>query len=658
MTAMLDDLTSTTRASRAGTARPSTPADTRLSPLEAAIARSRGWCQEWWARIHGPTPWLVAVPDIGPTCEVLLADALFHDLSDEEREGMLAWVRAEQHEDGGWRNLDGELDLSLTCLGYWARIQGGEDPQTPELVRALRLIHELGGARKANLTVRLWLALADTVPWSWIPAVPAELYLLPEFLPLSPARLSPWARQMVNAFHLMAESKARIHLYPARELLLLRDGELIPPRLTSPGLAGDMLQAFDQSIKLTRALPRGVVHRRSLNQAMIWLEGSQQRHGGWFSARPTLYSLLALRVAGAHSNDPRLVRGLAYLRRARGQVEAGGAVHLAQGLSDRPLAKVARLGRVVNLEQDDHETGEALRTRVLAAELAHAGPWQRRADAPVGGWPNEERGHRHLDLRATCSVLATLRSEPARTPAVRASLRRAAEVLLAMQERDGSFARFERGESDVPLSRLPWRDADQLNLGAPRDSGKVVLTAMVIRELASLGWRREDDRVARGLDWLFNAFEHEAHGWSVSTLAGVVRAFAAHLPPTDERRAAAEQALRKRQWEDGSFGDELSTARALITLLELQPRGVPCVQCERAARQLVGRVGLLARERASVPGASFSAPLPGYGLSPRLRDPGAGVRDLHLALVRFAERTRKPKSKPTKPANRDATLRD
>ncbi|MCA9682564.1 MAG: hypothetical protein KC457_10245, partial [Myxococcales bacterium] len=293
------------------------------TPLDAAIDRSHGWCRAWWERINAEDQrWLAAIPDVGPTCELLLADALFHDLQEREREAMLAWIRHSQHEDGSWRNLDGEIDLSLTCLGYWALVQHGADPSCDELVKALRLIHELGGARRANLTVRLWLALAGTVPWDWVPAVPSELYLLPEFTPLSPARLSPWARQMVAAFHLLAESGARIHMAPGAELLLYnRWDEPIPPRLTKPGLAGDLLQAFDRTIKLARALPRGAVHRRSLAVARRWIESTQQRHGGWFSARPTLYSLLALRVAGVHSDDSRIRRGLDYLRQARGLVD-------------------------------------------------------------------------------------------------------------------------------------------------------------------------------------------------------------------------------------------------------------------------------------------------------------------------------------------------
>lgn len=603
-------------------------------PLDAAIARTHNWCQLWWGRLQGQSPWLATVPDVGPACEVLLADALFHDLSAEERAGLLDWVRSQQRADGSWHGAQGR-DLSLTCLGYWVCICAGDDPNSLALRKALRVVHELGGAQRAELNVRLWLAMAGTIEWSWIPSVPAQLFLLPEFMGLSIARLSPWARQVVTALHLLASGPARIHLPEVPELLLRgHEGALIKPRLTSPGLAGDLLQAFDHSLELTRRLSIDRLHRRSLARARSWLESSQQAHGGWFSTRPTLYSLLALRVVGVRSDDLRVRRGLDVLRRARARVELDdGGLALAQGCNLPALAVRARLGRVVATEQGSPSA--QVHDPLLAAEIARQGPWQRRADAATGGWPEVEDGDSHLDLRASCEVLWALRGT--RTTATRASMRRAAEVILAMQEPDGSFARFERGEARVPLARLPWRDADRLNLGTREDEARVERTAAALCELAVLGWRREDDRVERALAWLARVFEAQGHAWSLYALAALVQACVVQCSADDPLRRASEQVLRRRQLEDGSFGDELNTARGLAALVAT---GEACVQAQRAARHLVGRVGLLA--------GSSLGPIPrlpagtraGYGLSPTLRDPSAAASEIYLALRAYRERCR------------------
>jgi squalene-hopene/tetraprenyl-beta-curcumene cyclase len=280
---------------------------------------------------------------------------------------------------------------------------------------------------------------------------------------------------------------------------------------------------------------------------------------------------------------------------------------------------------------------EGVRERLLATEIARPGPWQLRADTATGGWPLEADADSHLDLRTTCSVTEALRGtgKSISTASSRASLRRAAEVMLAMQEPDGSFAWFERGEADVPLSHLPWRDADQLNLGKLADDSRVTLSAMVLRELAALGWRREDDRVAKAIAWLERALAEHGSDWTVATLTEVVRAAAAQCSAEHPLRRGAEALLRSRQAEDGSFGDEVATARAVMALLECG--GKPCVQTVRAARQLVVRVEQLDRGEDSVPIVA-NVEQPGFGLSPRLRDPSAGVRDIHAALLAFRGR--------------------
>jgi hypothetical protein len=198
-----------------------------------------------------------------------------------------------------------------------------------------------------------------------------------------------------------------------------------------------------------------------------------------------------------------------------------------------------------------------------------------------------------------------------------------------MQEADGGFARFERGESDVLLASFPWRDADQLSAVDPKDPQRVELTAMALRQLAAIGRRHEDDRVRRGLAWLNDLAQHEARTWSISTLSEVARCAAAQCEPRDDLRQTADTRLRGRQREDGSFGRPVDTAQALLAMIELD--GV-CVQATRAARHLVQTVadsGDLAHLDAHL--------VPGFGLSPDAVDVSAGVRLVHCALTRFSE---------------------
>ena len=635
------DSSSPDRAVQANRAQDATIRDLGTA-LEQGLHRSQAVATRWRNRVLSGLPgpdtsrpqWLASVPDVGPACEAILADQLFFDLQTDEREGLLDWIRGSQDASGAWLDAHGEPDLSLTVLGWWARVTAGDDQRSDSMVRAVRVVHALGGAQRSNFQVRLWLAMGDQIPWSFLPAIPGELFLLPSSMWLSPQRFSPWARAVLTAYYVIARGKARLQLPDASELLLHRGRtDMIAPRLTRPGLAGDLLQAFDRTVKLSRKLPRGPLPRWALERAAARLDATQQDHGGWFSSRPTMLSLIALRVVGAQSDDERIVRGLSYLRRARGLARiprgtAAGEVALAQGLGGPPLATVARL---VLADSQSPDLGALLRL-----ELSDAGPWQARADAPAGGWPIEAGAQHHLDLEATCGVLdalTTVPSDSSQTSPAWATTRRATDVILAMQEASGGFARFERGEADVLMRQFPWTDADLLAFGERSDPAHVRVSALALAQLGQTGFRLDDDRVGRGIEWLTGAAADEHRDRSIETLAALAKAVSTTCPADHPLRGEIERRLRGRQREDGSFGDVVETAQALSGLLDVI--GEPCVQVRRAAAFLAEEVERLGDDLEHH-GATGRH---GFGLSSDTFDPSAGAREVCLALTAFARKT-------------------
>ncbi|MCX4242832.1 hypothetical protein [Paraliomyxa miuraensis] len=610
-------------------------------PLRAGLERALAGAVAWRERARASKTtdaWLLHVPDVGPTCEVLLADRLFHDLRPAERDGLLAFVRGSQADSGAWLDAHGEPDLSLTTLGWWVLRDAGDDPRSEPMLRAQRVVHQLGGAQRANFSVRLWLAMGGQIPWTWLPAIPSELFLLPPHVLLSPSRFSPWARGMLTPYFVIARAPARLQLPDATALLLPHnDGQPMAPRLTRPGLAGDLLQAFDRTVKLARKLPRGPLPRLATRRALAFIDEHQQGHGGWFSVRPTLLSLVALRVMGATSSDARLRRGLDHLRRGRGraripQGRGAGEVALAQGIAG-PSLDVH--GRLLACGPTEPELAWLLRQ-----ELTLRGPWQARADAATGGFPFESGATHHLDVDGTCTVLHTLASlpevagpTPGFTTAIWATSRRALDVLLAMQEPDGRFSRFERGESDVLMQQLPWTDADLLAHGRTDDDEHVRTSARVLATLSAAGFRIDDDRMARGLRWLEHTLgprmhEHVTTG-RLSTVAALAEALGPLTPTSHPLRRELEQRLRVRQHEDGGFGPIVDTAHALQAMLAL---GLHDVQTQRAAAWLATRA---MRDRDGEL-ASWSQPVDrGLGLSPAGFDPSAGPRETAIALQAY-----------------------
>jgi hypothetical protein len=432
---------------------------------------------------------------------------------------------------------------------------------------------------------------------------------------------------MLTPYLLLARAPARFHLSDARDLLLRHsDGTPIPPRLTRPGLAGDLLQAFDRTVKLSRKLPRGPLGTIAGNRVESMMLEGQQEHGGWLGVRPTLLSLLALRVIGAGSDDPRLLRGLEYLRSARGVVRIDEGPHagrevLAQGLSPPSMVVRSQL-----LAADDDASIEWL----LAQEIEQPGPWRSGPGAARGGWPTEPLAMDHLDLDATCSALEVLLDVPAEsrhTRAVWEAIRRSKAVLLSMQEPDGSFSRFQRGETTVLMRRFPWRDADLLGFDQIDGEPRVRRSARAVALLVAAGLQPGDARIRRAVAWLVAREREDLSTLGIDTLAALARCASAIQGDDDGLGGHVERHMRARQQEDGSFGSVVDTSTALATLLGLCG---PCVQTARAARFLAQTVD-------QDPAADDASLTQGLGLSPLCFDVSAAAREARLALLAFVE---------------------
>jgi hypothetical protein len=385
-----------------------------------------------------------------------------------------------------------------------------------------------------------------------------------------------------------------------------------------------LLQAFDRTVKLSRKLPRGLLGKIASSRVESMMLHGQQEHGGWLGVRPTLLSLLALRVMGAGSDDPRLVRGLSHLRSARGivRIESGphaGREALAQGLSTPGVALRAQL-----LSAED----EASIAWLLDQQIKM--PSGSSAGAAKGGWPTEAHALDYLDVDATCSALEVLLSVPEESLHTRAAweaIRGSKSVLFAMQEPDGSFSRFERGETTVFMRRFPWRDADLLGFGQIDGEPRVQRSARAVALLLAAGMQAGDVRIRRAVAWLDTRVRRDLATFGTSTLSALARCASAIRPDDDGLGEKVERQLRSRQQEDGSFGGVFDTSRALIALLRLCG---PCVQTVRAARFLAQRVD-------TDPDSYGGSLAQGLGLSPSCVDVSAGAREARAALLAFVK---------------------
>lgn len=93
-------------------------------------------------------------------------------------------------DDGGWGlNQEGHSNVCVTVLNYTALRILGVQADDPVMVKARSWLHQMGGAVNSSLWGKLWLAVLGVVDWDIVSPIPPEIWLLPDWLPLSPSRL-------------------------------------------------------------------------------------------------------------------------------------------------------------------------------------------------------------------------------------------------------------------------------------------------------------------------------------------------------------------------------------------------------------------------------------------------------------------------------------
>lgn len=100
------------------------------------------------------------------------------------------YILARAHpEDGGWGlHIEGDSSVLGTVLNYVTLRIVGMDADEPPMVKARATLHRLGGATHGPHWAKLWLAVMGVAGWDMVNPVPAELWLLPDWVPFAPWR--------------------------------------------------------------------------------------------------------------------------------------------------------------------------------------------------------------------------------------------------------------------------------------------------------------------------------------------------------------------------------------------------------------------------------------------------------------------------------------
>jgi squalene-hopene/tetraprenyl-beta-curcumene cyclase len=522
----------------------------------------------------------------------------------EETERSAAWIRSQQREDGTWANFHGGPgELSTTVEAYWALRLAGEDPDAAHMSAAAEFVRAHGGVEGARVFTHLWLALFGLWSWDRVPALPAEVMLLPASVPLNVYDFACWARQTIVALSIVkAHRPVRRLAFELRELDAPGGAALAPRDSAATGSGrARWLRRLDGVLRVYERRPIAPLRALSLARAERWIVRRQEADGSWGGIQPPwVYSLIALHLRGYPLEHPVMRRGLEGLDTfmveerddPRGVGAPAGASRRLEACQspvwDTALAVLALSD--AGLEADHPALSRAAEW-LLGEEVTVRGDWAvRRPGLAPGGWAFEFANVNYPDVDDTAEVVLALRrlragasapSAPA-GPGARAAARaravadgeggapvtalaaridgaveRALAWVSGMQGSDGGWGAFDAENTRSLVRALPF-----LDFGEVIDEPSADVTAHALEMLAVLG-HADTPAARRAVDWLLAHQEAEGSWfgrWGVNHVYGtgavVPGLIAAGIDPARDCIRRAVRWLEAHQNEDGGWGED------------------------------------------------------------------------------------------------------
>ena len=407
-----------------------------------------------------------------------------------ETEALTRWLFSKQKEDGSWGLAPScPGDVSTTTETYLALKILGLLPDEPRMQAARLSIIRLGGLRTTRMFTRIFLASFGLISWNSLPALPAELILLP-------------TQSIINVYNL--SSWARTTCIP---LLLIRHHEpvyALPNGLSTENDFLDELWTDKSSRNLSYATPLSTLWKgheftelfftaadsvmcllgryfssplRSLsrNKIISWIIDHQEQSGEWAGYWPPHHnSLWALSLEGYSLDHPVMRRGFAAMSSfLRHDADGMRAQVTVSQVWDTALMAIA-------LNDSSSSTGCVCPSRTtewfLDHEISsHRGDWRiLRPRLPPGGWCFEKFNTLYPDVDdSAATIISMIKTSPAYLTS--GSVLRAVHWILGMQNNDGGWGAFDWNNDKEFLNKLPFSDMDSLcDPSTPDVTGRII----------------------------------------------------------------------------------------------------------------------------------------------------------------------------------------
>jgi squalene-hopene/tetraprenyl-beta-curcumene cyclase len=453
--------------------------------VDAAVAAARAWLV---GRQHADGYFLAELEgDTTLESYIILLDAFLGRGDAARVRGLARVIRDEALPGGGWHQyLGGPPDLSVSCLSYFALKVAGEPADAPHMRAARAVIRSLGGVNRANTYTRTHLALFGQVPWESVPAVPPEMMFAPQRAPFSVYDMSSWSRTIFVPLSIIWAKKPVVRIPAERGVPELLADAAAPAGAQERRLPDwrTLFNTVDRLLKAGERLPgAGTLRAAAVKRAGDWMIERLAESDGLSAILPAMAnSALALSLLGYDQKHPLLAEALRHLDDLC--ISEGDTVRVQPCISpvwDTVLATHALFQCAT--PADDPAIARAV-SWLIGKQTRRSGDWAVRNPVAPGGWYFEMRNEFYPDVDDTCMALMVLAqaraagADPAREPAIARGL----DWMLGMQNEDGGWASFDRGNDKDWLTHVPFADHN-----AMIDPSTADITGRVLESLAALG---------------------------------------------------------------------------------------------------------------------------------------------------------------------------
>ncbi len=469
--------------------------------------------------------------------------------------------------DGGWNiYIGGPSEINATVKAYFALKLAGHTLQEPRMRKAQATILRLGGIPKTNTYCKLMLALFGQYPWKYLPIIPVEIILLPNWFYFNIYEMSSWSRAMLVPLAIVNHFKPQRHL-PAEQQL----HELFPYGTEHSDFSMErdkklftwknFFLGCDAALKFVDSFSWKPLRARALRTAERWLiDRCGEDSDGLAAIFPAmLYSIIALKALGYSDDHPLVQKAV----RDFNELEVDDTVHQDYRYQPcfSPIWDTAITAFVLadSGVPSTHPQLKKAADWMLAKEVRFRGDWYLKNPHPENsGWAFEFNNKYYPDVDDTFKVLHALRLiETDDEPRKKEVFDRALKWAISFQCKNGGWAAFDKDVTKKWLEDVPFADHNAI-LDPPCSD----ITSRAVELFGRLGIDRKAPFVQRALKFIRDVQEEDGswYGrWGVNYIYGtwlVLRALKAIGEDMNQ-----DWILRGRDWlescqnDDGGWGE-------------------------------------------------------------------------------------------------------